>query len=791
MTLGKYSIIALSLLLALLSACNQPAGESQQDSGENGKEQAVAVQDDGSIAAAAQTAEDPADAGLPRVGSTSFKGRGECFSCHRDYVVDYRQTAHDLAGSDMDSMFVRGDFANSEFSDSMGSALFYREGEKYMVKTSPPGGTEQAYELASCLGGQSLQQYALRMGNGRIQVLDIAWDLRPAAQGGQRWFRLPAASPHERSGAADWTGWQANWNTNCARCHASELKPGYESADQSFASTVGENDVTCEACHGGGKIHIGWAEGARQGLRGQVARKGLIFYLTGQDYEWRMDEATGSARRVPPRAEHKEVETCMQCHALHDPYILEYKHDRDPFHFLDIALLTEGLYHPDGQIADVQVYETGSFLQSREYRRGVTCADCHDPHTGRTYESGNDLCLRCHSAAKFDNAQHHFHPAGSAGSRCISCHMATQTYLGVDERHDHSFRVPRPDLSQSIGSPNACSQCHTDMALQDVVVAWQDWYGTEHAPHFGTVFAAARAGDPRSVPQLEKLALDANQAPIVRATAFHELGRFASPTSVEVISAGLLESESIVRLAAVKACAGYAPQLRSDLLAPHIGDKLQAVQIEIGGLLSGLSTEGLSEDGQRAFNLCIDKYVKSQLEQPWLAINQARAGWMYGMRGMGEESAAAFAEMHRLQPLTAECFLLEAAAAQALEQQERIAGILQAGLRALPDDVELLLALGADNLRLGKDAAARKLYEQALAADPASVNAAYTVARQLADTGSHAEAIAVLEASLVDNPFSLDILRLLLGEALAVGNTERVREVRDRLAEYYPWVEIP
>ncbi len=60
------------------------------------------------------------------------------------------------------------------------------------------------------------------------------------------------------------------------------------------------------------------------------------------------------------------------------------------------ALLEAGLYHADGQI-DGEVYEYGSFLQSRMYHTGVTCYDCHDPHTAKLRAEGNALCGQCHS----------------------------------------------------------------------------------------------------------------------------------------------------------------------------------------------------------------------------------------------------------------------------------------------------------------------------------------------------------------------------------------------------------
>ena len=101
------------------------------------------------------------------------------------------------------------------------------------------------------------------------------------------------------------------------------------------------------------------------------------------------------------------------------------------------ALLEPGLYHADGQI-DGEVYEYGSFLQSRMYAAGVTCSNCHDPHSAKLRAAGNALCAQCHMPEKFDVVAHHHHPPGSSGAQCVNCHMPTKNYMVVDARRDHS-----------------------------------------------------------------------------------------------------------------------------------------------------------------------------------------------------------------------------------------------------------------------------------------------------------------------------------------------------------------
>src|SRR5262249_20419326 len=155
------------------------------------------------------------------------------------------------------------------------------------------------------------------------------------------------------------------------------------------------------------------------------------------------------------------INACAPCHSRRS-VITDTNTAATPF--LDgylPALIEAELYHTDGQI-DGEVYEWGSFVQSKMFRAGVTCRNCHEPHAAGRIAEGNALCAQCHLPAKFDTVEHTHHQAASAGSACAACHMPAKTYMGIDQRRDHSFRIPRPDLTVSIGVPNTCNQCHSD-----------------------------------------------------------------------------------------------------------------------------------------------------------------------------------------------------------------------------------------------------------------------------------------------------------------------------------------
>ena len=109
------------------------------------------------------------------------------------------------------------------------------------------------------------------------------------------------------------------------------------------------------------------------------------------------------------------------------------------------ALLEESLYFADGQIQD-EVYEYGSFLQSKMYAAGVTCTDCHDPHDLKVKGSADRVCAACHLTEKFDSPTHHFHKAELDGRELRRLPHADAQLHG-------RARAPRPQLPRPAAGP--------------------------------------------------------------------------------------------------------------------------------------------------------------------------------------------------------------------------------------------------------------------------------------------------------------------------------------------------
>ncbi|MET0618952.1 MAG: multiheme c-type cytochrome, partial [Thermoanaerobaculia bacterium] len=428
---------------------------------------------------AAPSAARPVGTPLPRSAAATFLGREACKGCHAAEYERWTGSHHDLAMQEATDETVLGDFGSRTFTHFGVTSTFYKRDGKYFVRTDGPDGKLHEYPIAYTFGVSPLQQYLIPFPGGRYQALNVVWDTRPRKDGGQRWFHLYPKEAVPYDDPLHWTGPYQNWNFMCAECHSTNVKKGFLAAEKRYETTFSEIDVSCEACHGPGSAHVAWAKAVEAGEAKKAdADKGMAVVLKDPagKASWIIDPATGLAKRSVPRTSQAEIETCARCHARRSVVAADYVYGQPLLQTHRPALLDEGLYYADGQILD-EVYEYGSFLQSKMHAKGVSCSDCHNPHDLKVAGSADRVCAGCHAPEKFDTTAHHFHKADSAGARCTSCHMPTRDYMVVHTRHDHSFRVPRPDLSVAIGIPNACTQCHRDRSDRWAADAAKKWWG--------------------------------------------------------------------------------------------------------------------------------------------------------------------------------------------------------------------------------------------------------------------------------------------------------------------------
>jgi predicted CXXCH cytochrome family protein len=432
---------------------------------------------------------------------------------------------------------------------------------------------------------------------GRLQVLRASWDARK-----KEWFYVaPPDAENERIEAGDplhWTGLAQNWNTMCADCHSTDYRKNFDLAKNEYHSKYFEIDVSCEACHGPGSLHVELAEG-RSLFWDRHVRYGLTNALKG-------------ASNV------QQVETCAPCHSRRSVIDADYRPGEAFADNFDPVLLASGLYYSDGQIQD-EVYDYGSFTQSRMFREGVRCTDCHNPHSLTLKYEGNRLCAQCHQPGKYDTPAHHHHinaAAGAEETQCVTCHMPSRVYMGIDDRRDHSIRVPRPDLTVTLGTPNVCNRCHTKPEedaqwAADWVVKW---YGQKRPddPHYAAALTAAQRGDPDGGALLEQLLGRLEVPDIVRATAFELLAGYPSPAAARLRREALTDPSPLGRAAAVRGATTDSTARLIREVAPKLEDPVRSVRMAAATRLVQEADELANTQFQGALDKAVDEYRSSQ-----------------------------------------------------------------------------------------------------------------------------------------------------------------------------------
>lgn len=700
-----------------------------------------------------QTASPPAATASVTVAA-KFVDESACGSCHADQVKAWHGSHHDLAMQEASAATVLGDFNDASFTGNGIRTRFFQRDGKYWINTDGPDGKPADFEVKYTFGVTPLQQYLIELDGGRLQSFTIAWDVRA-----RRWFHLYPGERIDHLDPLHWTRPSQNWNFMCAECHSTDLQKNFDPRTNSYRTTWNQIDVGCQACHGPASTHLSAAS---------PGKKDFAVDFAGPD-------------STP------QIETCARCHSRRSVISSDYRHGERLMQTHLPALLTANLYFPDGQIRD-EVYEYGSFLQSKMHAKGVRCSDCHEPHSLKLRREGNKLCAGCHNAAApaarasidtsglhkkdYDSPAHHFHKPGTPGSQCVDCHAPSRVYMQVDPRRDHSFRIPRPDISIRLGTPNACNSCHEKRSPKWAAEQVAKWYGPNRRQEetFADAFAT---GDSAG---LVKWANDAHAPAIVRASAIERLSAHPSQAGLDVLNSNVRDEDPLVRMAAADAFNAYSPQQRSALL-PLLNDPVRAVRL---AAIASAPPGSLNPNA-------VAEYERAQMEnadQPGAHIN---VGNMYSSQGRVAEAEAAYQAAIRLDPTFAPAYVNLADLKSRNGDNAVAVAVLRTGLESQRQESTQSAAL---HHSLGLALIRERNYDDALAElalatrqAPNDVRYAYVLGVALHDTGKPKEGIATLERALRQHPEDRDLLSALAAYARDAGDNAAADKYMQRLQE--------
>lgn len=699
-----------------------------------------------------------------------------CAGCHAAQTREWQGTHHQLAMQVADDSSVLGDFADVIFQGEAETTRFFRQGQEFWVNAIDESGAPRDFKVAYTFGVAPLQQYLLETQAGALQPLGVAWDTEQ-----HRWFHL---YPGQGVGFKDPLHWSKpgqNANFMCIECHTTGFKRNFDPATATFSSTWHSLGAGCQSCHGPASNHLAWAQAA--GKAAQYPNAGLAVDM-----------------RAPGNT--LEVETCARCHARRAPLgdgQLTGKPLMDAY--LPSALTAE-LYEPDGKIKG-EVFEHGSFVQSKMFAKGVRCSDCHNPHSTVLKAPGNGVCLQCHNpsgatavarvdgaglrARHYDSPEHHHHVAGTAGAQCVDCHMPGKLFMVNDLRHDHSFSVPNPALAQAVGGQDACINCHKDMPQTVLAARFKQWFGEPVSPTQSYTLALwrARSGLPGAAQALSSQ-LDAPLVSAIRRTTLLlELADFPSQNAVDHSLGALRDPAPQVREAAVRVITSHIPlEQRLDVLGPLLSDSVLAVRIASARALLGL--QGGQGPYQRAFDQAIAEYEQVQLDLQERAEANLNLALLYQAKGQNDRVEPYLRTAIKRDADFYPAWVTLVQWLDARQRQDESWQLLTRKLAENPRVALLQFTKGLALVRRSRADEALQALREAYRLEPSNARFAYVLALTLQERGDLQGANQLLVETLEQHPQNRDVRMALVAQLRDEGDVAGMKAKIEELKAINP-----
>ncbi|MDO6652985.1 multiheme c-type cytochrome [Colwellia sp. 1_MG-2023] len=664
-----------------------------------------------------------------------------CINCHTSQANEWHKSDHAKAMAIAANDTILGDFNNKSVEHYGQKATFFIKDGVYQVTISYDNNT-QTLPIKYTFGHFPLQQYIVETEPGSLQILPFAWDSRAIKDGGQRWYHNYS---HEEIRPEDRLHWRQplqNWNGMCADCHSDGLTRNYDNETNHFKSEFDNINVGCLSCHGDMSAH----EKSAKSVKTRNVYKDVISnkHPTGR---WLRTLGKNTASWHGEKRDNSFMDSCFACHSLRSPLTDGIKAHVPFLDQFTPQLLSAPNYYPDGQIKE-EVYVYGSFLQSKMFAAGVNCLDCHDKHTMKVKIEGNGLCLQCHSGDVFNVKGHHQHEDKSEGAQCVNCHMPESRFMGVDDRRDHSFKIPRPDLSKTLGSPNACIKCHENQSNQWAEDKLVQWHGQPKPLLTSkTYLFALNAGHTISLEQHLTIIADEQLAVISRATALEMLAYTTPTISAEILDPYLTHQEDLLRLSAVKASALLNPKERIKYVSPLLSDKRKSIRIEAARNLVSIQ---LTQQDLSVFTQAFNELVTANEVSSWRGEGRVNQGLLAMEINDVVLAEKRFKEAIKIEPYFDAGYINLAGLYRSQQRQILVQSVLSQGLKKVPQSGELHYEFGLYLVRKKELKKAVTYFKKAVDLTPTNARYAYTWILSIDGLGETKQALNELKLLIVN-----------------------------------------
>jgi Flp pilus assembly protein TadD len=664
-----------------------------------------------------------------------YVGSESCKACHAAEFEKWKTSNHHFAERQVVEGMDHAAFAPGRtisHGTQTSEAKLDEKGLAQLVTTGL-GNVKQPYTIRRVIGHDPLRQFLVDGPGSRMQTLELAFDPHKS-----EWFNVYGKEDRQPGEWGHWTGRGMNWNAQCASCHNTRVRKNYDSSSDSYRTTMVEQSIGCESCHGPMKEHVDW-----QGKKPAVGTKDPT---------------------VKKQTKEQMLATCGACHARRG----ELSGDLvpgDSFYDHFTLSIPDGsdLFHPDGQIHE-EDYELTAFMGSKMHAAGVSCENCHDPHTGKRLAEGNALCMRCHSgtpqpgiskpAPAINPITHSHHGDASPGNLCTSCHMPVTTYMQRHPRHDHGFTIPDPKLTKDHGIPNACNRCHTDKDAAWAQQSVEAWYGAKmERPTRArtTLFAKARAGRPEAREGLIAFLKQPNE-PLWQASASLLLGSWADDEAASgALVSQLKHPHPMVREAAVRSL-GPVSERFEKVLKPLLDDPSRNVRVAAAWAMVA-TVDPDSKAGKELLHM-----LSLSADQP---TGQMQLGQYEFSRGNTAEAIAHFRKAVEWDSGSPPFHHDLAIALSSTGDSSGAIRELQAAIKLAPENAEYHYKLALAWNEAGSLPNAIAALETTVKLDPGMPRAWFNLAAAYSRNGNRTNAMQAAQQAAALNPTDPEVMQLL------------------------------
>jgi len=359
--------------------------------------------------------------------------------------------------------------------------------------------------------------------------------------------------------------------------------------------------------------------------------------------------------------------------------------------------------------------------------------------------------------------------------------------MGADFRRDHSIRIPRPDVGQKTGSPDACTGCHQDKNTVWAMENLKTWYPEfNDSTHYGELFLASENGNYSAVSGLVNLINDTGTADMVKAAAIEHLSFVPNMIGNEILGKHLNDSIALVRLAATRNY--FDPDIKSfvEKLSPSLSDSLLAIRIIAAQQFMTIQNPTIDSMYLSAFKKAENEYINFQRRTAYFASSRYNLGVYYTRQNKANQAIKEFKTALKIDnqyfPAMVSLALLYSKAGDNVKAEKW----LEITLKKDPENRDALRYMGLLKAEQNKLNEAAYYLEKAVDIDPGNARLFYNLGLIYQQTGNFGKAEKAFLSALQLYPNNYDYLYGLGYFYLQTDNKNEAGQIALKLIELYP-----